>query len=124
MISIFFKKKGQFGHGGFSSFTEPTEESQTTTTWILWLMLLVSGVFLLMILFGEYGVFAKHRLKTKRIELEVATSQLKEEIQNLYLETEALRSNPQVIEAIARKELGMVAPDEIIYIISNTTKQP
>ncbi len=96
---------------------EANEDSQTTVKSTTWLILLVSGIFSLVALFGEYGVFAKHRLHARRIQLEQEVVNLKEQIKNLYAETQALRTNPQVIEAMARKELGMARPDEIIYIL-------
>ena len=108
--------RSSYPQNSFST-TEQNEDSQTTVKSTTWLMLLVSGIFLLIALFGEYGIFAKYRLQARRVQLEQEIVNLKEQIKNLYAETEALRTNPQAIEAMARKELSMAHPDEIIYIV-------
>ena len=92
------------------------EDSQAVINRTVALMLLVSGIFLLVSFFGEYGVFAKYRLQARRVLLEQEVDSLKQQILNLHAETEALRTNPQVIEAMARRELGMARADEVIYI--------
>jgi len=46
---------------------------------------------------------------------EAATEQLRLENQRLQEEIEALRSDPEVIERIAREELNMLRPEELVF---------
>ena len=66
-------------------------------------------------LFGERGILRalqyrrqKEVLESRLHEAELANAALRREI-------EALRSDRRRIEALARKELGMVRDDEIVY---------
>jgi len=46
---------------------------------------------------------------------EAATQQLRLENQRLQEEIEALRNDPEVIERIAREELNMLRPEELVF---------
>jgi cell division protein FtsB len=70
-------------------------------------------------LFGDKGVLRalqagrqKAKLEDRVRELEAANADLRKQI-------DALRNDPRTIENLARKELGMVKDDEIVYQFRN-----
>jgi cell division protein FtsB len=54
---------------------------------------------------------------------EAATQQLRLENQQLREEIEALRHDPEVIERIAREELNMLRPEEIVISVPEKKSQ-
>lgn len=67
--------------------------------------------------FGDKGITALLRLKEERGVLEDKNASLEEENQRLAGEIELLKNDKRYIATIARKELGMVGPDDVIYKI-------
>jgi len=74
--------------------------------------LLMFGVFAF---FGEKGIFNLLRLQKEVVRIKEKNSKLEEENRQLKEEVKRLQSDKRYIEAIARKELGMVKEGEIIY---------
>ena len=79
------------------------------------LMGILLAALLIHDVFGEHGFLAMRRA---RIEAE----QLQQEIQNINLENarlaeevKALKSDPRIIERIAREEMGLAKPGELIF---------
>jgi len=71
--------------------------------------------FLLFTVFGERGVLHIYRLAQEKDEIQKKAAQIKAENEQLKREIEALKSDRRYLESIARKELGLVRPNEIIY---------
>jgi cell division protein FtsB len=88
--------------------------------------LLPMAIILLFLLalavFGDKGLVKAWHAKQQKDELVQEVRQLEETNRALRLEIEALRSNRKHLEGIARRELGMVRDDEIIYQFP--TKRP
>ena len=80
---------------------------------------LIPGICLLMILsftvFGERGLLRIYEMKQEMRRIEKRTAELKVENQRWSLTIEGLRSDRGQLERIARKELGLVKPNEVIY---------
>jgi len=76
----------------------------------------VAGVLLLNLLFGDMGVLAgiRQRRATSQLQSEVASLQVEHDA--LASDIQALNSNPFRIETIAREELGLARPGEIIFL--------
>jgi cell division protein FtsB len=66
-------------------------------------------------LFLSKGIPNILRLKRKLDNIDLRIEEIKEENTALQATIEKLRSDPLAIETIAREELGMAQPDEIIY---------
>ena len=85
----------------------------TRRTW------LIPGACLAFILFftvfGERGLLRIYEMKREKQRIELKVADLHLENQKLRLSIEALRSDRHQLERIARKELGLVKPNEIIY---------
>ena len=69
---------------------------------------------LLFSLFSDKGLSDYFALKTERDRLVLENIRLKEKNDELYRTIERLRNDPEYIESVARKELGMIKEDEVI----------
>ncbi len=69
----------------------------------------------LLTFFGEKGVLRLLRLQKELEEIKRRNQKIEEENQKLREEVKRLQSDKRYIEEIARKELGLVKEDEIIY---------
>ncbi|MDR3605006.1 MAG: septum formation initiator family protein [Syntrophaceae bacterium] len=64
----------------------------------------------------EQGSVQKNSLNLKISDLKQENSQLEHEIGSLGEKISRLRSDPKAVEKVAKRKLGMVRPDETIYI--------
>lgn len=71
--------------------------------------------FAWLIFFSDKGLMAMELSVEKKREVELQNQILKQQNFVLSGEIERLRSDPDYIEDVARQDLGMVAPDEIIF---------
>jgi cell division protein FtsB len=86
---------------------------------LIFFALLVTAITALAV-FGDKGLIDVLGLKKERGELEELESKkasLKGKNEKLAREIELLKNDKRYIAAIARRELGMVGPDEVIYRI-------
>lgn len=77
---------------------------------------------LLVMVFGDDGLVDVHLLDKRKIGLEQKNEALNQENLSLYREIERLKHDPEYIENVARKELGVIGPDEIILKMSPRKK--
>lgn len=83
-------------------------------TWaVLVLALLVWGSAL----FGQKGLAKLLALEIQRRALQAEVARLQEEKEALEEEVRRIRGDPLYLERLARRELGMVRPGEILFII-------
>lgn len=72
-------------------------------------------------LIGQNGLLqqlrARETFEGERQKLEA----LREENQALRADIRRLREDPGAVEALARKELGLIRPGEILFIVTDTT---
>jgi cell division protein FtsL len=76
------------------------------------IFLLILGIFSFT---GEKGIFNLLRIQKEVAQIKEKNAKLEEENQKLREEVKRLQTDRRYIEAIARKELGMVKEGEIIY---------
>ena len=81
---------------------------------LIYFFLLTLFSMLLFILFSDKGLSDLFKLKSERDRLMNQNVQLKRENYTLYRTIERLRNDPEYIESVARKELGMIKKDEVI----------
>jgi cell division protein FtsB len=72
------------------------------------------------IIFSEHGLVDLNVLKGERNTLVENNEQLARENLSLSVEIDRLENDPNYIESVARKELGMIAKDELILKPQNT----
>ena len=115
-------------------FTPPKSEekpgvsAKETEEWrSLFTMVLIAGfgaIMLVISVIGNYGINATNQLEayeqklTQQIELMRIEKTLKHE------EINALKTNPEYIELVARKNLGLVHAREFIYYLPPSEKNP
>jgi cell division protein FtsB len=79
----------------------------------------ILGLFLLAIfvhdLFGEHGFLAMRRLQQEAEQLSVEIEKLNAENKKLASEVQSLKTDPRAIERIAREEMGLAKPGELIF---------
>lgn len=83
--------------------------------WFIVLVVLLLGFAL----FGDRGVLKVYKAYLQKTELEQKITDLENSNTELRKEIDALRSDLKAVEKIARRELGMVRPDEQIYQFHN-----
>jgi cell division protein FtsB len=81
------------------------------TLWPVLLVLVILGVAV----WGDKGILCALHAKQQKEDLLRQVQALEAVNQELRKEIENLKSNPRFLEGIARKELGMVKEDELIY---------
>ncbi|ORJ63054.1 FtsB family cell division protein [Geothermobacter hydrogeniphilus] len=86
--------------------------------WWLLPLLLLAGFALL----GDNGVLRLWKGYQQRQELRTRVEQLRDENRRLRQEIEALKNDRRTIEDLARRKLGMVRPDELVYQFPPTGK--
>ena len=81
-----------------------------STIFVLLLMALVAHV-----LFGEHGFLAMRRAQKEVEKLRQEIAQLNADNKQLSEEIQALKTDPQLIERIARQEMGLAKRGELIF---------
>jgi cell division protein FtsB len=71
--------------------------------------------FLAAILFGDKGYMELRRLRTVHDRLQHSNARLGEENLQGYRTIDRLKSDPVYVEHVARRELGMIRADELIF---------
>ncbi|HKV24424.1 MAG TPA: septum formation initiator family protein [Candidatus Acidoferrum sp.] len=85
---------------------------------LLALLMIVHNVF------GTHGFLAMRRTQTEIKKVKADLTQLAKDNAALAQETQALKSDPRLIEKIARDELGLARPGEIIIRIPADQQTP
>lgn len=68
-------------------------------------------------IFGEHGYLALRHRRRELETLQQQVKQLQEENKKLEEEIKALKSDPKAIEKLAREQMKLARPGEIIYIL-------
>ena len=88
------------------------------------LLVFVTMVLVINALVGERGLMETLRARKHHQELKVAIDRLRTENVRLRDEARRLRSDPAMIEALARQELGLIKPGEVLFIIKDARPAP
>lgn len=89
---------------------------------LLAFVILATFSLLFFIIFGENGLADLHLLKIERDVLLKQNAELAKKNLDLYREIERLKSDPKYLESVARKELGVVRKDELIFKLKDKRK--
>ncbi len=84
-------------------------------------VLLTMFNLLLVIVFGEKGLVDVTLLQAELQQIEQQNENLNRENVTLYREIDRLKNDPAFVENIARKELGMVGREEVVFKIKKET---
>jgi cell division protein FtsB len=91
----------------------------------IWLSIIPVAIVLSLLVVavvGDKGIVCAIQSKHEKEELQRQVLSLELANQKLRKDIESLRSDPRYLEAIARKELGMVREDELVYRFTADSK--
>jgi cell division protein FtsB len=80
-----------------------------------WFLALAFTLLVLQDVFGTHGVLAMRRAQKEAASVQKEIEQINEENQQLQNRVKALKTEPVAIEHIAREELGLARPGEIVF---------
>lgn len=86
---------------------------------MLWLVLFVASVFVVDGLVGDRGLLAMIRARREYDTAAATVARQRAENARLREEARRLREDPDAIEEIARRELGLIRPGEKVFIIKD-----
>jgi cell division protein FtsB len=90
----------------------------------LTVVLLAMIYILLVVLFDDNGWFELRRLEQTRQQLVKGNMRLTNDNLQMYRSVDRLVNDPVFVENIARQELGMIRPDELIFTFKSEATQP
>jgi cell division protein FtsB len=99
--------------------TTSTTPRQRRSTIVRYLILAVGCVLIIDALVGDRGFLAMLKARQQYRSLETALVRSREENAQLREQARQLREDPQAIEEIARRELGLIRPGEKLFIIKD-----
>jgi cell division protein FtsB len=70
---------------------------------------------LLVVVFGDKGWLEMHRMRATHTRLLQENERLTQENLRMYRSIERMQNDPEFIENVARRELGMIRGDELIF---------
>jgi len=82
--------------------------------WVVWLLFLAL-FFIFLTIFGQNGLLQIGDLKKARMILTKEIFALQEENYSLRREIKGLKEDPFFVEKVAREELDLVRPNEVVY---------
>lgn len=88
----------------------------------LWPLVLLAALVGILF-FGDKGLMRLLQLERQKAQLQAELKRGEETNATLRSEIEALRNDPKTIEGIARRELGMVKNDEVVYQFRTSTNR-
>jgi cell division protein FtsB len=86
---------------------------------VRYVVLAVGCVLIIDALVGDRGVLAMLKARQQYRTLETSLAQSRAENAHLRDQARELREDPQAIEEIARRELGLIRPGEKLFIIKD-----
>jgi cell division protein FtsB len=86
------------------------------------LLVFVTLVLIINALVGERGLTETLRARRQHHDLVASIDRLRIENAQLREEARRLRSDPATIEGLARRELGLIRPGEVLFIIKDAKK--
>jgi cell division protein FtsB len=83
----------------------------------------VTAVLIVDAIFGEKGFVALWQARREHAAVERALNQARDENRALREEARRLREDAAAIEAIARRDLGLIKPGEKLFIVRDVTQK-
>lgn len=73
-------------------------------------------------LFGQRGLVETMRARREHQAVAASIAVLKQQNARLRAEARRLREDPEAIEEIARRELGLIRPGELLFIVKDVPR--
>lgn len=107
---------GNSARGLFSCHTKTvTLKNETLERTLPLLLLGLAVVAVPMLVWSPAGLPRLERLRKERTELHEKAARLSEEIRELQAEVARVKSDPSLLEQVARDELGLVRQTEVVF---------
>jgi cell division protein FtsB len=103
---------------------DPAAPRQRGRRLIQYGLLFLGCLLFLDALVGEKGFVENLKAREQFQALERSLGRLKDDNERLRKEVELLRTDPQTIEGIARRELGLMKPGEKLFIVKDAPPKP
>jgi cell division protein FtsB len=86
--------------------------------------ILILALFALLVhdIFGAHGFIAMRRTQKEIAEIQDQIGKINTENKSLSEQVTSLKSDPKAIERIAREEMGLARPGEMIYKLPDSAK--
>ena len=89
-----------------------------STPWVQRVLIILTLIVAADSLFGERGLAARARIQRELAERRQDVSVMKNENAGLRSQVRRLGSDPDAIESVAREELGLIRPGELLILIA------
>ena len=89
-----------------------------------WLLIFVASMLVANALAGESGLFARLTAGRAHGALTASIADIRQENAALREQVRRLREDPRAIEAVAREELGLMRPGELLFVVKRTPQPP
>ena len=109
---------GAHPHEVGAEMSRVSEMKQKGLAIILIVLILLVWYFAL---FGEKGVIKIIQLRRERDRIIADVSRIQEENKRLQEEIRRLRDDPRYLESVARRDLGLIKENEILFIFEDET---
>lgn len=122
MVVSFGKSNKESGSTPVSSGSSATRRGKSSPKsgrdWVSWVLILCIGFGLFFLtIHGYQGIKQINTLAHKRELLIRDNQELNRKNEAMYREIHRLKQDPVYLEEVARREFGLVKPDEIIFFL-------
>jgi len=88
------------------------------------ILALGAAVLLIDALFGDRGLLETLQARRQHDRIAAALAELRDDNVRLREEARRLREDPAAIEELARRELGLIRPGEVLFIVRDEPARP
>jgi cell division protein FtsB len=93
--------------------------SRARRRWVQLALVFVAAALIVNALIGDRGLVAAVRARHEHERLAASISGLKQENQRLADAIRRLKHDPKAIEDVAREDLGLIRPGEVVFVIKD-----
>ena len=91
---------------------------------IRWAVLFGACIFVINAVVGDAGLVDSVKARRQYQRLVFDVERLKIHNETLRVQARRFRSDPRAVEEVARGELGLIAPGELVFIFNDTPRRP
>ena len=103
-----------------STAQSPASRPRPLARRALWYFLLIVGIVLMIdALVGDKGLLAMMQVRARHAALEQSLAEVRADNARLREEGRRLREDPDAVEELARRELGLIKPGEKLFIVKD-----
>jgi cell division protein FtsB len=97
----------------------PSSSSPVQRRWVHFVLIFVTLVLVVDALVGEKGLMESMRARQQYRDVAASLDAARRENARMREEVRRLREDPAAIESLAREELGLIRPGELLFIIKD-----